>query len=136
MKKRLLEWLVCPSCRVELKVTEKAGDAVHVHEGELSCTQCGRVFPIIREIPRFVASEGYTGSFGRQWNRHARLQLDSQNGTSFSRERFYSITEWRPAGLKDRLILDVGCGAGRFSEVALQAGAEVVSVDLSTAIDA
>lgn len=33
-------------------------------------------------------------------------------------------------------MLDVGCGSGRFSEVALAAGAEVVAMDLSSAVDA
>jgi SAM-dependent methyltransferase len=90
----------------------------------------------VRGIPRFVPSEDYAVSFGRQWNRYARLQLDSQTGTLFSRQRFYSITEWSPDELAGKLVLDVGCGAGRFSEVVLQDGAEVVAVDLSSAVDA
>ena len=32
--------------------------------------------------------------------------------------------------------IDIGCGAGRFAEVALQAGANVVALDYSTAVDA
>jgi SAM-dependent methyltransferase len=35
-----------------------------------------------------------------------------------------------------RLVLDVGCGAGRFAEVALDAGARVVALDYSNAVDA
>ena len=35
-----------------------------------------------------------------------------------------------------RRVLDVGCGAGRFAEVALAAGAEVVALDYSNAVDA
>ena len=65
-----------------------------------------------------------------------RVQLDSVNGTSFSSDRFYAITEWLPSELDGRLVLDVGCGAGRFAEVALDAGAEVIGVDLSSAVDA
>jgi len=33
-------------------------------------------------------------------------------------------------------VLDIGCGAGRFAEVALGLGAEVFAVDYSTAVDA
>ncbi len=33
-------------------------------------------------------------------------------------------------------MLDAGCGAGRFAEVALQAGAKVVALDYSSAVDA
>jgi len=115
-------------------VEKEAGD--EIAEGALGCSKCAREFPILRGIPRFVSSDNYASSFGRQWNRYARLQLDSLNGTHFSRERFYSITEWEPALLADKLVLDVGCGAGRFSEIALQDGAEVVAVDLSSTVDA
>jgi SAM-dependent methyltransferase len=102
----------------------------------LQCSQCASSFPIVRGIPRFVLADNYALSFGHQWNRYARLQLDSQNKTSFSRQRFYSITEWRPEDLAGKLVLDVGCGSGRFSEIALAAGAEVVAMDLSSAVDA
>jgi 2-polyprenyl-3-methyl-5-hydroxy-6-metoxy-1,4-benzoquinol methylase len=90
----------------------------------------------VRGVPRFVQSDDYASSFGLQWNRHAEVQLDSRNGTRFSRDRFYSITEWRPTDLEKRLVLDVGCGAGRFAEILLSDGAEVVAVDLSSAVDA
>src|SRR5262245_31660238 len=136
MKRRLLQWLVCPSCHRDLVLKVGVEEGGEVEEGALSCGTCQQTHPIVRGIPRFVSSEGYTGSFGRQWNKFARLQLDSKNGTDFSRQRFYSITEWAPAALKDKLVLDAGCGAGRFSEVLLQDGAEVVAVDLSSAVDA
>lgn len=35
-----------------------------------------------------------------------------------------------------KTVLDVGCGAGRFAEIALSAGARVVAVDYSTAVSA
>jgi SAM-dependent methyltransferase len=62
--------------------------------------------------------------------------LDAYNGTTFSRQRFYSITEWDAAAMSGKLVLDVGCGAGRFAEVVLRDGAEVVAADLSSAVDA
>ena len=33
-------------------------------------------------------------------------------------------------------ICEVGCGAGRFTEIMLEAGAEIVSIDLSDAVEA
>ncbi len=136
MKLRLLKFLICPSCQGELDLKISVENDCEVEEGSLTCRDCQREYPIVRGIARFVESEGYAGSFGYQWNKYARLQLDSVNGTNFSRQRFYAITEWRPDELKDRLVLDCGCGAGRFSEVALEAGAEVIAVDLSKAVDA
>ena len=136
MKRRLLDLLACPGCRTQLEISvveEQDGD---IREGELVCSACGKKFPIAKSIPRFVEAHNYANSFGLQWNKYARLQLDSQNGTTFSHERFYSITEWTPESLRGSLVLDGGCGAGRFAEIALAAGAEVVALDLSAAVDA
>jgi 2-polyprenyl-3-methyl-5-hydroxy-6-metoxy-1,4-benzoquinol methylase len=136
MRRRVLEFLVCPKCQGDLDLNVSIESSSEIEEGLLDCVTCMKRYPIVRGTPRFVSGEQYATSFGHQWNKYARLQLDSQNGTTFSEQRFYSITEWNPAELKGRLILDAGCGSGRFSEVALQAGAEVVAVDLSTAVDA
>jgi len=38
--------------------------------------------------------------------------------------------------VRGRTVLDVGCGAGRFAEVALACGARVVAVDRSLAVEA
>lgn len=136
MKIRLLQWLVCPRESGPLQLSgEKESDG-EIETGLLRCSVCGREYPIVRGVPRFVGTDGYASSFGLQWNQHARVQLDSNNGTTFSRQRFYSITEWLPSELEGKLILDAGCGAGRFSEVALTDGAEVVALDLSSAVDA
>ena len=71
----------------------------------LECSRCAVKHPIVRGIPRFVPQENYAATFGHQWARYARLQLDSQNQTTFSRDRFYSITEWRPSALSGKLVL-------------------------------
>src|SRR5467141_1540519 len=129
MKRHLLNWLVCPSCRGELTLSASQAREDEIEEGTLACEKCRKTFPVVRGIPRFVPSEQYAASFGRQWNRYAKLQLDSYNGTPFSRQRFYSITEWNSTAMAGKLVLDVGCGAGRFAEVVLRDGAEVVAVD-------
>lgn len=136
MNARILEWLACPRCGANLRLQSKTTSGEEIENGTLTCERCGKDYPIVRGIPRFVEPENYAGTFGHQWNKFAQLQLDSKNGTHFSRERFFSITEWDPAELNGKLILDVGCGAGRFSEVALSMGAEVVSMDLSSAVEA
>lgn len=88
-------------------------------------------------IPRFVPSSGYADGFGRQWNRFRLTQLDSRSGLDISRKRLRRVLgEQQWAGLAGARVLEVGCGAGRFTEVLLGEGANVVSVDLSSAIDA
>lgn len=136
MKERLLQWLICPGDGGRLTLTDRQKRNEEIESGALICATCGARYPIVRGVPRFVKSDNYASSFGLQWNRHAKVQLDSRNGSHFSRERFYSITEWSPSELENRLMLDVGCGAGRFAEIALNAGAEVIGIDLSSAVDA
>jgi SAM-dependent methyltransferase len=62
--------------------------------------------------------------------------MDSRSGNSLSRDQFDAVTRWTESDLRGKRILDVGCGAGRFSEVALSLGAEVVALDMSDAVDA
>jgi SAM-dependent methyltransferase len=71
-----------------------------------------------------------------QWNMFRETQLDSKSGHQISAERFWASTEWTPASLEGQWVLDCGCGAGRFAEVALSAGARVVALDYSSAADA
>jgi 2-polyprenyl-3-methyl-5-hydroxy-6-metoxy-1,4-benzoquinol methylase/uncharacterized protein YbaR (Trm112 family) len=135
MQRKLTQWLVCPKCSGELRLIS-AHETTEVIEGTLHCPRCPADYAIVRGIPRFVPQENYATSFGYQWNRYARLQLDSYNQTNFSRDRFFTITEWSPSQLSGRLVLDAGCGSGRFAEVVLAAGAEVIALDLSSAVDA
>ncbi len=71
-----------------------------------------------------------------QWNTFSKTQLDSHSGHPISANRFWEATGWKPSDLAGQRVLDVGCGAGRFAEVALEAGAEVVALDYSNAVDA
>jgi 2-polyprenyl-3-methyl-5-hydroxy-6-metoxy-1,4-benzoquinol methylase len=74
------------------------------------------------------------GNFSLEWTRHRLTQLDDATHHE-SEERFRIKTGFAPDDLKGKLVLDVGCGAGRFSEVALRWGATVVGIDLSLAVD-
>lgn len=96
----------------------------------------GRVYPAIEGVPRFVEQEGYARAFGAQWKRYQRTQLDSYTGTTLSRDRLKRIAGGDLAVFKGKKVLEVGCGAGRFTEVMLGAGASVFSCDLSSAVEA
>lgn len=97
----------------------------------------GHDFPVRQSIPRFVQGPTYADAFGAQWLAHRRTQLDSATGTTISAER---LARCLGAELWHRLqglqVLEVGCGAGRFTELLLERGASVTSVDLSSAVDA
>ena len=136
MKKFLLDMLVCPKCggTLDVETTEVTGD--EIVEGELTCAGCRDVYPIRRSIGRFVPPENYSSSFGFQWNLLRKDQVDKFSGTTLSRDRFLTETEWNAESLAGKLVIDIGCGAGRFTEIALSLGARVVAVDLSSAVDA
>ena len=118
--------LVCPKCKSDLE-NQTSG---------FRCRKCSVFFPLIGNIPRFIFGEDYTDSFGLQWNRFSRTQLDSVLGSTRSKLRFEIETQWSAQDLKDKIVLDAGCGAGRFAEVAQSFGATLIAVDSSRAVEA
>jgi SAM-dependent methyltransferase len=100
----------------------------------LTCSACGRRFPNIRGVVRFVGEGNYADSFGYQWQRFQRTQLDHA-GTNFSEQDFIDKVGLRPQDLHGKLVLDVGCGMGRFAEVATRWGARVIGIDFSAAAE-
>ncbi|MEQ8314069.1 MAG: class I SAM-dependent methyltransferase [Gammaproteobacteria bacterium] len=105
-------------------------------EGLLTSEDNAHNYPIRNGIPRFVPDSNYADSFGLQWNLFAKTQLDSHSGHSISAERFWSATTWEKTEMENTWVLDVGCGSGRFAEIALSSGAQVVALDYSEAVDA
>ena len=117
--------LRCLSCGATLD-SDNAGGYV--------CSACKRVYPFVNGIARFVDAQHYAASFGFQWHRYQKTQLDHDEVRE-SEENFLIKTALRPEDLKGKLVLDVGCGMGRFAEVATRWGARVVGVDLSAAAE-
>jgi SAM-dependent methyltransferase len=124
----------CPDCGSVLEL--KPHSEAEIVTGTMHCTSGAHRFEIVRRIPRFQETSGYAASFGEQWNRFRQTQLDRFNGTTLTRDRFFSGTQWTPADLQGARVLEVGCGAGRFTQILLDAGANVFSVDYSDAVDA
>ena len=161
MKLRLLEWLVCPACLKPFSHTALACLGDETTEGLLSC-DCGRCYPIVGGIPRVVEdafdlfpafAEKYAGlipnarpvrvdnhpsgealrrtreSFGYQWTAFSTMVVDF-------RENFLEyIHPIKPSFFPGKRGLDVGCGFGRHIANAAQFGAEMVGIDISSAID-
>jgi SAM-dependent methyltransferase len=136
MKSETLNVLACPDCKSSLTLTVNERDDAEIMTGQLDCSSCQAVYPIVRGVPRFVSAEAYAKSFGRQWNWFRGVQIDSQNGTQDSDRRLQAATGWRGADYTGALLLDAGVGAGRYAECAAAKGAQVFGVDLSSAIDA
>lgn len=69
-------------------------------------------------------------AYALQWNRFRILRPDEDEAT------FRSRTGLAPEDLSGRLVLDAGCGMGRYARLAAQDGARVVGLDLSWAVSA
>lgn len=136
MRLKLLEILCCPVTGQDLMPDESTPEADAIENGWLVSKDGKHRYPVRNGIPRFVPEVNYADNFGMQWNHFSKTQLDSHSGQPISTERFWKATGWRPDEIEGKWILDVGCGAGRFAEVALNAGANVVALDYSSAVDA
>jgi len=137
MKLETLNYLECPKCHLPLaagEAIEYSQDREEIESGVLGCRACGTTYPVVKSVPRFTSPDNYAASFGFQWKAFPTLQLDSVMGNDLSRKRFYSCTRW-PPNLQGERILEAGCGAGRFTQLALETGAEVFSFDLSSAVE-
>lgn len=120
----LLALLRCPVCHASLAERESG----------YACLSCGRHFPEVRGLVRFVEEKNYADSFGYQWHQFQRTQLDDAR-RNISEGDFMEKTGLQPDNFKDKTVLDVGCGMGRFAEVATRWGARVVGIDLSAAAE-
>ena len=78
--------------------------------------------------------EDYCSNFGLQWTKFAKTQFDSSTGFSLTKKRLLKASEWDLGNLKDKLVIEIGSGAGRFTEILLSSGAYVVSIEMSDAI--
>ena len=98
----------------------------------------GNTFQINKGVPRIAKSENYTENFGKQWNLFDKTQLDNDSeGSEESKRRFFAETNWENKDLSGQNILEVGSGAGRFSQVILNhTQANLFSVDYSDAVSA
>jgi SAM-dependent methyltransferase len=106
------------------------------HGSNLLICPRGCQFPYVHDIPRFVDSKNYADAFGKQWDAFRKTQLDSYTGTNISRERLERCLGRSLDTVRGRDVLEGGCGAGRFTEILLMAGARVFACDLSEAVEA
>jgi SAM-dependent methyltransferase len=137
MRLSLLPLLACPVCGGDLKFSALDQYPSHdadIQTGGLSCGKCRREYPVRAGIPRLRPPEDVPAdaaktreSFGWEWLRYPGSRPGDEaiflEETMIPREEF--------AG---KLVLDAGCGMGRYSAVALALGAQVVSVDMSDSL--
>src|SRR5437016_2434079 len=138
MRPSLLRHLACPICASELSAAGGTDAHGEIESGELRCPS-GHAFPIVRGIPRLVpdgvvpaeAMDTVEG-FGYEWTHEGASKLRDHDEEQF--------LDWvKPlvlADFKDKVVLDAGCGMGRWAACVARAGAKaVVCVDLSDSVE-
>lgn len=98
----------------------------------------GNEFPVKNGVLRITQDSNYTDNFGFQWNKFQKTQIDRENKNSQqSTIRFFAETGWDKEDLAGKNVLEVGSGAGRFSQVFLDnTKGTLYSVDYSDAVSA
>lgn len=110
------------------------GTPLKQQDNQLTCGESS--YPIVADIPRFVAPENYADDFGLQWNKFSQTQLDSYTGVDITESRLARCLMGHLGDMEGKLVLEAGSGAGRFTEILLKYGAVVHSFDFSGAVEA
>jgi len=76
----------------------------------------------------------YADNFDLQWNTFKQTQLDSYTGLDKNARNLYSSTKWSKDELVGKSVLEAGCGPGKYTEILLNAKAQVTAFDLTTAV--
>jgi SAM-dependent methyltransferase len=140
MHPKFLNLLCCPQTGEPLSlIAEQTRAGGMVWCGALA-TASGRIYPIVRGVPRFVSREMYASSFGFEWTRWPRVQFESENAgrpmDGHTTRMWEGCVGADPASVRGKTIIDFGCGPGRFLDVVRRKGGRAVGIDLSAAVDA
>ena len=137
MKLSLLGILACPACGGDLKFAVLEIYPRHdqdIEEATLTCKACAREYPVSGGIPRLCPPEKLEAraaktrkAFGWEWLRYP-------GSLPEDKDIFLEETMLPPSELSGKLVLDAGCGMGRYSAVALSLDAEVVALDMSESL--
>ena len=137
MKESLLQYLACPSCGTELSLSIAEHDGREIVSGALGCAVCLSIFPIRSGVPRFADLEhdemqrGTAENFGAQW-----LVFDQVEG-HHEKQFLDWIAPVTRDFVRDKVVLEGGCGKGRHTRLAGLWGArDVIGIDLSVAVEA
>ncbi len=141
MNPKFLEILQCPRTgkALRLRADETLPDGT-VKTGRLVTEDGENQYPIIDFIPRFVDKEHYTSSFGFEWQKWSRVQFEAENVggkmDGHTTKMFDMIAGFAEEDLKGKLVVEFGCGPGRFLDIVRKRGGVAVGIDMSIAVDA
>lgn len=141
MKEKILDYLGCLKCNssLELRKDEICKATGHTLTGELVCNTCKTSYKIIKGVPFFNLDikdpevNKNIKNFGDEWN-YFTSDLDVKSAQGELESYFHTYMKY--SDLDNKLVLDAGCGGGRFTYVlAKETNAkEIIGVDLSNSV--
>ena len=144
MKEKIIKYLSCPKCYKDLSLQKHTNTDSYGHlmDGELMCSGCKTIYPIVNGVPFFSLHLSNSKidlnrkNFADEWN-YFTATMDKRNETLAKEELescFYPLATLED--LNDKIVLDAGCGGGRFVYVASKESKakEIIGLDLSDAV--
>lgn len=113
------------------------GNNLSVENDHLIDSISGHSFPLVADIPRFVANDDeYDENFGWQWNHWKKIRSESKHGGLKLEKTILDRTGFSDLDLENKTILECGMGGGDDTEVLLRFPfAEIHSFDISNSVD-
>ena len=146
LKQKLLDFLVCPTCRKSINVRIKKKIGTEIIEGTILCHHCKDNFKITKGIPRFVVDKTKDfvkteEAFSAKWKKHHKNHQE-KDWVDFQRKWFLDRYGWKTKKIFDdflntkNMILDAGTGIGNSAKfLSTNKNSQVIALDASDSID-
>lgn len=137
MNPEFLPYLCDPKTGEQLELRPETQEGEKVLTGKL--VSPSNEYEIVDGIPRFEGG-GYARSFGEQWARWPKLQFESENEgkplSGHTRDMWETVSRFKEGDSGEgKVVVDMGCGPGRFVDVARSKGYKVIAIDYSSAVE-
>lgn len=143
-----LHLLVCAGCGGELAAAAdgRIESDRFLIEGGIECVACGKVYPVTRGIPRFVANvAGYNPSWNYKWEvldrgRALNHWIVDKTNPAYQLHDIYDRNSHGGvafAAMRGGLAAEIGCGVGQYVLKSLveHEPAKIVALDLTEGVD-
>ena len=87
-----------------------------------------------KDIYIYTDDSNYSDAFGYEWQEYSRTYTDSTLGSNLSLRRLELNLGFPIEFLKDKVVLELGSGQGRFTEQLVKYARHVITADMSYAI--